>query len=1131
MSSLEELEMNSLGKLLRPILAASLCLIALAIFSPAQEITGTISGFVHDPSGAAVKDATVTVTNTDRNAVITTVKSNDDGYYTAPKLPLGRYNVTAEASGFKKANLQQLTVNVNDKLTANLTLAVGSNTETVDVTADQLQVNTQSATSESLISGVQVRELPLNNRNYEQLVALQPGVAYGGGDQLYIGVSNPTGGTNVVSFSINGQRNSANNWTLDGVDNVDRGSNLTLLTYPSIDAIAEFKTVRNSYNAAYGRSASGNINVITKSGARNFHGGAYEFFRNDILNGNNYFNNLANIKRPPLRYNDFGYTIGGPVFIPGHYNSDRNRTFFFFSQEFRRVITYATLNLTGDPTAAERTGLIPNGTNPPTQIANIDPTAQAYLNDIVSSIPLPNSPSDPNGLITTARNVYNFRQEIVRLDHRLTNNTDLFFRFEDDSIPTIEPNGLFTGASQFPGVGTTQTNSPGRTYIAHGTIRFSSNSLLDLGYAFSYGAIISDPTGLMASANSPDINPTLPFTSSLARVPTLTFLGGTTFTSYGPYRDYNRNHNPFVNYSHIWGNHTLQAGLTYNHYQKTENNGGPNAGTFAFTNTGAPAGSTNFEKSWANFLIGTASTFTQASLDLSPDVQANQFEAFFQDDWKATHRLTLNLGVRWSRFQQPYDGKNMLTNFSPAAYDPTKAPAIDNAGKICTVGPCAGGAIPNANYDPLNGVIVNNGTSPFGSRVGDTGNLNFAPRIGFALDVRGDGKTALRGGYGIAYDSMLFGIFEQNIFTNVPFVQSVSITNAPFSNPAGGTANINLLPVTLRASPVSGALPYNQQWSLELQQQLPQSTMLSVAYVGSKGTHLLGAVDLNQPVPGAYITSGIYGPGANNTTVNNVNYPLLNQIRPYKGYGSINAIVPWFNSNYNALQTQLQKRFKDGSLVDVNYTWSHALTDNQSDRSTAVQNIYDRAAEYGPSALDRRHIFTADFVYMLPFLRNSKSLAGKTLGGWQVSGIVSANAGLPLTVTTSADPAGLGLRNPSSLAGARPDLIGDANNASHIRTQWFNTAAFAQVPAGQIRAGNSPRGVVRGPGFQRWDLSLAKIFAITESTNIQLRGDFINAWNHTNWDAVSTATTAATFGQVTSARDPRTVQIGLKFNF
>ncbi len=1111
-----------------------LALVVVAILATtaaiAQEVTGTISGFVHDPSGAAVKDANVTVTNTDRNLVIVTVKTNDDGLYIAPKLPIGKYTVSAEATGFKKASLVQLMLNVNDKLAANFTLEVGSTSETVNVTADQLQVNTQSSNPESLISGVQVRELPLNNRNYEQLVALQPGVAYGAGDQLYIGLSNPSGQTNTVSFSINGQRNSANNWTLDGVDNVDRGSNLTLLTYPSIDAIAEFKTVRNSYSATYGRSASGNINVITKSGTRDFHGDAYEFFRNDILNANNYFNNLVHTKRPPLRYNDFGYTLGGPVFIPGHYNTDRSRTFFFFSQEFRRVITYGTLNLTGDPTSNERTGLIPNGATP-YQITTIDPTAQAYLKDIVSTIPLPNSPTDPNGLIVTARNVFNFRQEIVRLDHRLTNNLDVFFRFDDDSIPTIEPNGLFTGASQFPGVGTTNTNAPGRSYIGHGTYRLSSSSLLDFGYAFSYGAILSDPTGLMASANSPDINPTLPFTSSLPRVPSLTFLGGTTFTSYGPYRDYNRNHNPFVNYSHIWGNHTFQVGLTYNHYQKTENNAGNNAGTFGFTDTGAVAGTNSFEKSWANFLSGKASTFTQASLDVTPDVQASQWEAFVQDDWKVSRRLTLNLGVRWSRFEQPHDENNMLTTFDPALYDPAKAPAIDTAGNICTVAPCLGGVTPNPNYDPLNGISQNNKNSPYGSRVGDVNNFNFAPRIGFALDVRGDGKTALRGGYGIAYDSMLFGIFEQNIFTNVPFVQSITLTNAPFGNPAAGTVKISALPVTLRATSPSGNLPNNQQWSLELQQELPQSMMASIAYVGSKGTHLLGAVDLNQPQPGAYITSGIYGAGAGNTTVNNVNYPKLNQIRPYKGYGAINDIVPWFNSNYNALQAQMQKRFKDGSLVDVNYTWSHALTDNQTDRGTAVQNIYNIAGEYGPSQLDRRHIFTADFVYMLPFLKNTSTLLGKTLGGWQVSGIITANAGLPLTVTTSADPAGLGLRNPSSLAGARPDQIGDPNDAQHTRLNWFNTAAFAQVPAGQYRAGNERRGAVRGPGFQRWDLSLAKIFTLREQMNFQLRGDFINAWNHTNWDGVSTATTSATYGQVTSARDPRTVQVSLKFNF
>ena len=402
-------------------------LLLIPFSAHAQSNSGQISGSIHDPSGAVIPGASVTLTNTDRDQLVRTVTTDSQGFYSAPQLPLGHYKITVTDSGFKQQDIQGITLHVDDALTFNATLSVGSTSQLVTVNAAALQVDTESATNATLINGKQIVQLPLNNRNYEQLVQLQPGVAYGGGDQLYIGLSNPFGETNVVSFSINGQRNSANNWTVDGADNVDRGSNLTLLIYPSVDAIAEFKTLRNTYSAAFGRSASGQIDVITKSGTHDFHGNAYEFFRNDVLDANYFFSKHSGTPRPPLRYNDFGYTLGGPVFIPHIYNSQRNKTFFFFSQELRRVITYAPLVFTGVPTAAERGGVFPNqvcantactaGTN---QITTLDPTAQTYLKDVWSKIPLPNSATDPNGLTVTERNVYNADQQIVRIDHNLT---------------------------------------------------------------------------------------------------------------------------------------------------------------------------------------------------------------------------------------------------------------------------------------------------------------------------------------------------------------------------------------------------------------------------------------------------------------------------------------------------------------------------------------------------------------------------------------------------------------------------------------------------------------------------------------------------------------------------------------
>lgn len=1113
------------------------------VFSAAygQYTSGTISGTVHDSSGAVVPNATVTVTNTDRNQTVRTISTDANGFYTAPRLPIGHYIVSASAPGFQQQDVKNIDLHVGDTLNISPTLQVGNTSQTVTVNATAFQVNTENASNSTLISATQIAQLPLNTRNYEQLVQLQPGISYGGGDQLYIGLSNPSGQTNTVSFSINGQRNSANNWTVDGADNMDRGSNLTLLVYPSVDAIAEFRTFRNTYSAEFGRSASGQIDVITKSGTHDFHGSAYEFFRNDVLNANSFFTNYVNKPRPPFRYNDFGYSIGGPVWIPHVYNSERNKTFFFFSQEVRRVITYSPLTLSGDPTAEERQGTFPHPvcttasgcSTGSTQVPITSPTVQAYLKDLYSKIPLPNSPSDPNGLIVTERNVYNGNQQIVRIDHNFTSKFSAFFRFENDSIPTVEPGGLFSG-SGFPGVGVTNTNAPGRNYLGHVNYVFSPTLLLDMGYAFSQGAILSDPVGLMAKKNSPDVNPTLPFASTLPRIPSLTFTGGTSLTSYGTYRDYNRDHNVFMNLSKIAGQHSLRFGVVYHHYEKTENSGGSNAGTFNFTNTNAPSSvpkanqPTSFEQSFANFLAGNVASFAQASEDITPDITTNQAEGYAQDDWKVAPRLTLNVGVRYSWFQQPIDNNHELTNFSPMRFVPGNAPTIDNTGSICTTAPCAGGGAPNPNYDPLNGILVANVSSPYGSKVAPQKWLNFAPRVGFALDVFGDGKTSLRGGYGIAYDSSLFGIYEQNIFQNPPYVNSVTIPNASIDSPASGTPKLSSLPKALRGTPYQEDIPYAQQFSLGIQQQVMPNFIFEMDYVGSLGRHLLGIADINQPLPGAYVAAGIASPGG----ITSANTKLLNQIRPYKGYDAINQVETWFTSNYHSLQTSIQKRFHDGSLIEANYTFAKALTNAGSDRSNAPQNTYNIAAEYSRASLDRRNVFTADFVYALPFFRNQSGFTGHVLGGWQLVGLVLANSGLPATARTSQDPAGLGLVDSASVAGARPNQISNPNiGAPHKLLLFFNSAAFVNVPAGVATVGSARPFTINGPGFQRWDLALHKTFAFTETTGLQFRAESFNTFNHTNFDSISTSLTAGNYGQVTATRDPRIMQLALKFTF
>jgi hypothetical protein len=1108
-------------------------LVLFSVTAVAQEITGSIAGTVTDPAGALVPGATVTITLTERNQVVRTLTTDATGSYMAPGLPIGQYSVTVEAKGFKKAIHTGIVLNVNDKLTINVPLEVGAVSEQVEVQATTSNVELQTATASTLVSGTQIRELSLNNRNYEQLVALVPGVSSSASDQIYIGTTNPLGGTNTVTFSINGARTSSNSWMIDGADNIDRGSMLTLLNYPSIDALDEFKVLRGQYSAEFGRAAGGQINVVTKSGKSQFHGDAYEFFRNDAIAANNWINNAKSVnvvngkaQVPPLRYNDFGYTLGGPVYIPGVYNKDKNKTFFFFSQEFRRVITYAS-SVATLPTAAELQGTFPvpvyscpvgvTCSTTTTQITNINPVAQAYIKDIFSKIP-PGSPVD-NTLYVPLRSTYNHRQELYRIDHVFNEKLAVFGRYLTDHIPTVEPGGLFTN-SALPNVATTETNSPGHSWVFRATQTLSPTLLNETGYAYSYGAIVSVPTGLDASANSPDINVKLPYPVTLGRIPSIAF----GVTGFGPYKDYNRNHQVYDNLSKVKGRHTMKFGLSINHYQKTENAAGNNVGSFSFATSPKPAGVTNFQQQWANFLLGNVSTFTQASLDLTPDMRTWQWEAYAQDDFRITPRLMLSYGLRYSAFRQPWDANGMLTNFDPSRFDISKAPLIDTA---------TGNIIPNSNpnYDPLNGIIVNGSGSPYGKKVANEANKNFAPRLGLAWDPTGSGKTSIRTGYGIFYDTSLVGIYEQNIFNNPPYVQTVTISNTRLEDPTAGTPVVSLAPKTIRGVPYDYQTPYVQQWSFDVQRQLTNSTTLDVGYYGSKGTHLLGIVDLNEVPVGAGLAAGLHkGSG---TAFTSADTPALNALRPYRGYGAINEVETWFNSNYHSLQVSLEKHFSGSSMFSLAYTWAHNMSDNGSDRSNAPQNIYNwHESEYGRAAMDRRQMLTFNYVYDLPFYKSQQGLVGHVLGGWEISGITQFGSGLPASAATSGvDPAGLGFLG-TSAAGGRPDWACNPNDgAPHTVAQWFNTSCFVTVPAGQVRPGNSGRYIINGPGFQRWDLSLFKNIAIRENVKLQLRGEAFNAFNHPNPLGFGATLGSSTYGQVTSFHDPRIMQIAAKFSF
>jgi outer membrane receptor protein involved in Fe transport len=1101
----------------------------------AQEITGSIVGSVHDQSGASIVGATITIQNADQNnSVVRVVTTNENGEYVAPFLPVGHYILIAEAKDFKKVERRGVKLDVNDRLTINFSLSPGSVTESVTVEADASPIELQTATSSGLISGTEIRELAINTRNYEQLVALTPGVTTGlASDQLYVGVTSPTGLSNQINFSVNGGRPTQNNWSVDGADNVDRGANLTLLTYPSVDSIEEFRVVRGQFDAEYGRSSSGQINVITRSGTSQFHGSLYEFFRNDVLNANSFFNNRGGIDRPPLRYNDFGGTFGGPVFIPRVYNTDRKKTFFFFSEEVRRVIT----NTNFDPILPSQANLAGNfltsvcvqhdSSGKCTQQSNqispsqFNPGAAAYLKDIYSKLLLPavgNSDGTGVDVPFVARNTFNLHQEIIKVDHTFGPRLGLMGRFENDTIPTQEPGGLFTG-SALPGVATTSTNSPGKQFSIRATSTITPQIVNEAGYNYSYGAVVSDPIGLGAAKNSPDVVSAiaLAFPSQVPRVPNLSFNDSEGLFGFGAYRDFSHNHHWFDNLSVSRGRHTFKFGFQYNWYQKSENAGAGNEGTFSFDDTN-PKGDATLEQEWANFLLGNVSSFTQTNTDFRAEIRQRQWELYGQDNYRVKDNLTLTLGVRYSRFNQPTDANGHATGFDPALYDPAKAPQID---------PSTGNLVPNTGT-ALNGVIVGGTNSPFGDEVARHDSKNFAPRIGIAWDPFKTGKTSIRAGYGIFYDSPAIGTQENGEFSNPPFSGNVTISNTVLDNPTAVLADVNLSPPALTVQQSDWKQPYSQEWTLDVQREVAPKLFLDIGYVGNKGTHLVGVIDINEPLPLAYVAAGITAPITAGTRT-----AQLNAVRPFQGYDAINVFSSRFDSDYHALQVSLQKRFSGNSQISANYTYSHAITNSQSDFRTP-QNTYSLSDERGESAFDRRHVLTVNYIYELPFYRGQQGFAGHLLGGWELSGIVYANSGLPLTVTggRSIDPAGLGLLDGNSFAGRRPNQISNPNSgAPHTFDEWFNIAAFANPPNAAGPPGDAPRAAVRGPGLQRWDISLFKNTKVGEHVSTQFRAEAFNIFNHTNFDGVRTTLQSGTFGRIISTRDPRILQLALKLYF
>lgn len=1064
---------------LRLVMSALFCalLLAMPLATQAQQYSGTITGTVTDAQGAAVAGAEITAVNSGTNETHTTATS-DQGVYTLAQLPVGVYTLTVKQGNFKETVIKDVEVHTSSATTANAKLEIGAVTQTMVVEANAVEVQTSTASVGEVIEGTQVRELPLNGENFMGLVVLSPGVSEANSFD-----SRDKGLTGGSDFSVNGNPYTNNLFLVDGVNNNDVGSNRTILVYPSTDAIAEFKMVRNSYGPEYGQASGAIISITTKGGENQFHGGFFYAGRNDALDANDWFSNhTTNPQKAELRRNDWGYHIGGPVI--------KNKLFFFWNQEWNReergVAASACV-----PTQAEQGGdfsqgfsgaVAPTPSNPSGTVATdqcggsqpaswVGPVGSAvYTSTIPAALqavgnpfklaavdpagallaqfyPLPNTPlAGGNNWFDSERTSPAWSEFNGRGDYDITSKNRATFRWTQDSWKSPGPNpNLFWGDSNFPTVNS-DWSQPSKSVVAKLTSQLGSSMVNDVEFGYGHNAIITTISpGSVALVNATNAAIPNAWPASLKQPGAYIDGGGAwgglqpygsgaTMWTIAPYGNHEDLYAVQDNISKVHGNHLFKAGVYYSTNKKIEfNNGGNDRPAI---NANGSNVTVNTNNSLANLLLpglGTALDPTgvgqqfhtsENSVNGLAQVGWHDFEWYVGDTWKLSHNVSLSYGFRWSFYREPFGIDNKWSSFSLADYKAGGNPSDACNGVVIVPGtsPCAA-AVAALNALGIT-LPLSNGTPGSNRSLVNNDNHAIAPRIGIAWDVKGDGKTAVRLGIGQFYQRELVGI-DESLARNAPFVINANDlrtleTAAPLTNPA----------VSPSASKDPRAVvPSSWQWNFSIEQQLARNTTLQVGYVGNSGIHLTSQADLNEVPQADWANSAFLGSNGPNASVTNID-----SYRPASNFGTIGEFARGGHASYHSLQTLFRARTGSRSTFQASYTWSHSIGDVELDNSSggvnqeAFINPADTRVDKGNTNINRPNIFVANEVFDLPTFNGKGAFMQQALGGWAINSIINIQSGASLSVFSNGASDANHATNPLQIPGAG---LCDAANLSN----------------------------------------------------------------------------------------------------